>query len=406
MKNIYLKQITKFKVILAVVIILLSIFILWSLTKKTKADFYKLRPIDLNYSILSNCVVDYPDPLDLIVSTEGDVKSINFKEGSFIKKGQTIITLDDFNERQNLIISLNTLRSSELKLQNAKEEELPKLKEQLSQDFTNLEQSLIALTRLNDTYKAGGVSKADLEYAENNYKKALAKYNQTKYSLDSLSSSGLIANQKEQISINSAQYQLAKRKVDDKIIISPFDGYLLKLNVQVGQKVKQGTALATIIEKKSWMTVINVDQKELPFLRNGQKGLISLDSYPEKKLNAEIVYIGTQVSKEKGTVEVRFEIKDKADFVKHGMTGSAEIIAAQFKKVNAVPGRFIKKQADGNYIIVWNGKNSIPEKVIVRQIGERWKIIESNINEGTIILDASGKGDQSRMVPGNEVKSL
>lgn len=383
----------------------LLLVIIFSVMKKNKTDYYVVKPVDVNYTILANCTVEYPDPLDIKASLEGDVQSIDAGEGSVVAQGQRLIQLDDFNERQNLSISSNTLISSQLKLKNVQDEELPKLKEKFDENKLNLEQAKNNLSRMKELEAAGGISKAELENAENSYKKAQAQYNQTKISLDNYSASGPIAELSKQIEINKSQYELAKKKVLDKRIMAPFDGTLLKIAVQKGQKVPAGAVLATVIEKKNWLLVLNVDQKELPYLKPGLMATIALDAMPDKKIKAEVVYVCTTIDVEKGTCELRLEVKDKTAAIKHGMTGSSEIFAEKFNKTLAVPSRFIKKKADGDYIWVWNGKKAELIKASVKQIGERWTILEEK-HTGAVLLDAPVKAQASKLELGKEAKAL
>ena len=385
--------------------LLLVVFLVWSSGKKTPVDYYVLKKIDVNYTILGNCIVDYPDPLDITLSQEGSVTSVLMKEGDIVKKGQKIILLDNFTEKQNLTISYNNLIASEAKMKNAKAVTLPKLREQLNSDTVSLNEASAALDRMQVSFQSGGVSKAELESAQNNFKKAQAQYNGTKLTLDSFESSGPIAEIVSQTQILQAQHELAEKSFNEKTVVSPFDGTILSLKVQPGQKVRPGTVIVTLIEKKNWMLSLNVDQKELPFLKMGSPAEISLDAYPDRKLKAAVNYLCTEVDKQKGTCELRLEIRDPAVFIKHGMTGSVEIFAEKFSQIPAVPSRFVRKQNGGDAVCVWDGKKAILVSVTVKPIGERWKILDS-VKEGSILLDATGKMLPSKLMPGKEVSSL
>jgi HlyD family secretion protein len=390
--------------ILAFLIIVVILFII-GINGKNKTDYYKIKPVDINYSILSNCVVEYPDPLDLTVSGEGDVTKIYKKEGDSVKKDETIIQLDDFVEKRNYQTALNNLQTAELKLKNANIEELPSLKERLNLDKINLDQAKTDLDRKTESFKSGGISSSELDDADNSYKKALSQYNQTKLSYDSFNTTGKIAELTETVKNDRVQLELAKNLYDNRTVRSPFDGMVLAINVQVGQKIGTGKILATIIEKKNWLLVLNVDQKEMGFLQLGQKATVVFDAYPNKKISAITQYVCSTIDKEKGTCEIRLEIKENYDFIKHGMTGNSEIQVAKYKQVKAIPARFVKKLKDGDYVYKWNGKTTEQEKVTGIRIGERW-MIPDDINDGTMILDPNLNASIKSLVPGNEIKSF
>ena len=376
-------------------------FIVYSSAKKSKVDFYTVKQVDVNYTVLANCSVEYPDPLDLTAPSEGTVKSILVREGDTVVNGQAILKLDDFDEQQNLIISSNNLATSENKLKSARETDLPKLKEQLTQNSLALDQAKKNLERIKSLEDIGGVSKAEIDSAQNNVDTLQAQYNQTKLTIDTYSSTGPLADLSRQIIVNKAQFDLAKKRVDEKTIRAPYTGTILKIQAQIGQKLAPGTIAATIIEKKSWILTLNVDQKELPFLKPDLPAAVALDSYPDKKLKAKIVYICTSVDEQKGTCEVRLEIIENAPFVKHGMTGSSEIYADKYSKAIAIPSRFVRNSPEGSFVWIYDGKKARKEIVTLRSVGERWKIAD-NISENTVLLDAPVKANPGKLIPGKE----
>ncbi len=371
--------------ILSVIIFL--VFITKEKTAKFKADFIRLKPIDLQYTILANFTVEYPVPLEMKFFQEGTVKAIKAREGDNLTKGQTIIELDDFKARQEYIISQKELEAAEIKLKNAREEILPKLEEKLKKLKADLAQAESMVQRYRKLEKEGGISRAQLETVENDYLRISSEYNQTKLEIDSFKSSGSLPYLESQVAIARARMELARQALDNTRVVAPYDGKVLKIYVQVGQKVNLYEPAARFVEKSPWILVLNVDQKDLPFLRVGLPAVVTTDAYPGKKLNAETVYVCTEVDKEKNTCELRLQIIDEAPFLRHGLTGSAEILAERYEKVLAVPARFVKKAPDGHYVWVWENGQARLVQVQTTSVGERWAIIEG-LPESTILVDA------------------
>ncbi len=377
------------------------LFIVNSL-KKTEADAYVLKPIDLNYTILANCTVDFPLPLDMTFLREGVVRSVEVKDGDPVVKGRKIIQLDDFEARRNAAISADTLRAAELRLKNAREEILPNLQEKLKEYEVNLEQARLMLKRYTELEAAGGISKAELEKAEKEYQRALSQYNQQKLELENFSKSGRLADLESQVSIARAQLELAEKALADMSLSSPFDGTILKVHVQPGQKATPASKAVTIKESAPWQLVLNVDQKELPFLRSGLRALISLDAYPEESIEGEVSYVCAEVDKERNTCELRVEVKEEKPFIKSGMAGKAEILAETYRNVLAAPARFIKKDLAGNYVWIWTGSKAELRKAVFRPVGERWVILEG-LEEGTMLLDVELSAAAAKIKPGRRI---
>jgi len=370
--------------------------------RKIKAEFIKLQPVDLQYTVLANFTVEYPVPLEMKFFQEGTVKTIKAREGDELAKGQIIIELDDFKARQEYIISQKELEAAEIKLKNAREEILPKLEEKLKKLKADLDQAESMVKRYRKLEKEGGITLVQLEKVENDYLRISSEYNQIKLELDSFSRSGTLPYLENQVAIARARMELARQALDNTRVVAPYDGKLLKIYVQVGQKVNLYEPAARFIEKSPWILVLNIDQKDLPFLRVGLPAWVVMDAYPDKKLKGETVYVCTEVDKEKNTCEIRLQIIDEAAFIRHGMTGSAEILAGRYEKVLAVPARFIKKASDGDYVWVWENDQARLVKVRATPVGERWAIIE-NLPESTIVVDAGLEARADKISPHKEV---
>jgi multidrug resistance efflux pump len=386
----------------AAVVLAVIGLIVFNTLKKTAVDVYVLKPIDLNYTILANCTVDFPKPLDMTFLREGIVRSIETRDGDLVAKGQVLVRLDDFEAARNLDISRDSLRAVELRLKNASEEVLPNLEERLREFEVNLEQAQIMLKRYREIEAAGGISRVELEKAEKEHQRALSQYNQQKLELENFSKSGLLADLESQISIRRTQLELAEKSLADMTLTAPFEGTVLKVHVQGGQKATPAAKAVTVKENANWQLVMNVDQKELPFLEPGLPAVIVFDAYPEEKIEGEVSYICTEVDRERNTCELRVEIKEEKPFIKPGMAGKAEILAEAYTNVQAVPSRFIKTDASGNRVWLWNGEAAELRTVTARSVGERWAILEG-LPEGSQLLDADLSADAARIKPGREV---
>ncbi len=387
----------------AVVLGLAAVFVAFGL-KKAPVDFYVLKPIDLDYTILANCTVDYPRPLDLAFLQEGVVRAVPVKEGDLVTKGSLLVQLDDFDAVKNLAIRSDTQRSAELKLRNAREEVLPSLREKLREYDLNLKQAERTRDRYAELLAAGGVSRAEWEKSEKEYQRALSQYNQQKLELESFSQSGLLADLENQVSIGRAQVDLAERDLENTRIVSPFDGTVLKVEVQPGQKVTPATPVVTVVERADWQLGLMVDQRELPFLKLGLPAVVTMDAYPDERIDGEVSYVCAEVDKEKDTCELRIVLKDPRDFIKPGMAGRAEILAVRYEQVLALPARFVKKGPGGGFVWFWDGRRAAKRQVSFKPVGERWVLAEG-LSAGAVVLDAEPGASARKLRAGREVRA-
>jgi len=379
-------------------------FLVYGALKKTAVDYYVLKAIDLDYTVLANCTVDYPRPLDLSFQREGIIRSVEVKDGDRVTKGLVLAQVDDFDAQRNLAISADNLRSAELKLENARKEILPNLREKLSEYELNLKQAALNRDRYTELLAAGGISKAELEKAEKEYQRALSQYNQQKLELESFSQSGRLADLEYQVSIGQAQVDLARRSLQNTRIAAPFDGTVLKVDVQPGQKVTLATRAITVVESANWELGLYVDQREMPFLKEGLPALITMDAYPDTRIEGAVSYVCSEIDKEKNTCELRIMLKDAPPFIKSGMAGRAEIMAARFEEALALPARFVKRAGVNGSVWLWDGRKAALVPASSRPVGERWVLVEG-LREGSIVLDADAGASARKLKPGREANA-
>jgi HlyD family secretion protein len=389
---------------LAVIALIALVLAARGLLKKEAVDSYVLRPFDLRYTILANCTVDRPEPLDLSFLQDGTVAAVEAKDGERVAKGRTLVRLDSFEAERNLAISVDGLKAAEFKLHNARDEVLPSLRQKLDEYELNLEQAELNRKRYVQLLAAGGVSQAAAEKAERDYQQALSQRNQQKLELENFSRSGLLADLGNQVSIARARVDLARRSLANTRIEAPFEGTVLKVHVQAGEKATAAGPAVTVIENAQWQLGLNVDQRELPFLKLGLPAVATLDAYPDERLAGAVSFICPDVDRTKNTCEVRVELTEDRPFVKSGMAGRVEIVAATFERALAVPANFIKSGPGGPFVWVWKGRRAELVKTAARAVGERWTIIEG-LAEGTVLLDAGVSARPGRLKPGREVKS-
>jgi HlyD family secretion protein len=360
------------------------------LLKKPAGESFVLKRIDVDYKILASCTVSFPEPYELAAKSEGDVARVPVAEGQQVNKGDLLVQVDDFNERQNLTIALNNYENVKLKLVNAREETYPRLKEQLNDTGSALAEAQNHAGRITALFNAGAVSKVEMEGARTKLDAAQARYNQVKLQIDSYSRSGVAAELINQLNILNARVELARRTVNDRRFIAPYDCTVVKLDVKQGETVAAGEKVATILEKKPWVLETNVDQKELGFLEAGLPCLVVFDAYPAEKVKAGISLVCAVIDFAKGTCNLKLQVMENRPFIKHGMTGSVEISGKKIANVNAhvlaLPAKYILREKEGNFVMVKKGGASIKTGVEFTAIGEKWVSVRNIPEDSRIVL--------------------
>jgi HlyD family secretion protein len=170
----------------------------------------------------------------------------------------------------------------------------------------------------------------------------------------------------------------------------------------VGDVVQPGKVLMTLSPKGKTQVVIAVDEKNLHLIALGQKALVSADAYPQKKFDAELVYINPGVNAQTGSVDVKLDVPQPPEVLRQDMTVSVDIEVARRPKALLLPITTLR-EADTAAPWVLRVEDSRAVKVPVH-LGLR----SGGLAE---VLDGLNEGDQllqnaAAVMPGQRVRAM
>ncbi|RZA02515.1 MAG: efflux RND transporter periplasmic adaptor subunit [Sphingobacteriaceae bacterium] len=137
---------------------------------------------------------------------------------------------------------------------------------------------------------------------------------------------------------------------------SPIDGYVTKVNVNIGKYVNPSDVLFEIVDPRDIHLALDVFEKDVTLLHEGQKVIAYSNGRPDKKYICEIVLIGRDLSDQRKTVvHCHFEQYDKN--LLPGTFMNAEI---EVKKGNSLtlPEDAIVNYENKTFAFIAKGKNT------------------------------------------------
>jgi len=178
------------------------------------------------------------------------------------------------------------------------------------------------------------IAQSDFDQAKSAYEGAKAQYQQAEASL------------------NQAEESLRKTT-----ITSPMDGTISQLNNQLGERVLgtaqfQGTNVMTVADLSRMEADVDVSENDVTLVHVGDTARISIDAFPDKKLNAVVFEIAnTGTSKNLGTQEevtnftVKMRVVDPGVILRPGMSMTADIETMTKQNVLSVPIQSVTTRA-------------------------------------------------------------
>ncbi len=206
------------------------------------------------------------------VSTKlmGKVYKVNVREGDFVKKGQILAVVD----HSDLLAQKEELKAGLAELKAGKEEALAGKKAAQAQ----FEFAKITYERVKNLYLDNAVPKQKLDEAKMHYDAAKAQLEQVEAKLKQL-------NEKEkQLKAKMKQLQSIEKYA---YIRAPFDGYIIKKMIDIGDMSAPGMPAFIIGNKKSQFQSL-IDAKYLKYIKVGDTLKIHIDALNED-VNGKII---------------------------------------------------------------------------------------------------------------------
>lgn len=182
------------------------------------------------------------------------------------------------------------------------------------------------------------------------YQQTQADFNAKKGEVSGLES------QLKQLSLSLSR--LRKGELYQRVpVVSPIDGYVEKVRVQIGQYASPQKDLVSIIDNDHVHADLMVYEKDVHKVHEGQNIEFTVESAPNDTLEAEIYSVGKKFEEQPKAVHIHAEIKNKKDNLIPGMYIKA-IIATSKKDHRAVPESSIVNNNGKSYIFKAEKRNN------------------------------------------------
>ena len=325
-------------------------------------------------------------------------------EGTAVNAGDYVATLD----RAPLLEKIGQVEADIQKLLAAYEnvkldtafdlymarEELFNLKLALQESELDLKQSIYEPLEAQRKVEIAKIK------AERDYAKAIGSYE--------LKKKKAINQTKEAWGfIHKARSLLAElnQLLDKFIITAPGNGLVIYTEDLSGNRVEASSMIngfqpvvASLPDLSKMISKIYVNELDISKVRLGQKVIIGLDAFPNKKLTGKVTFIDNigenrEYSNAK-VFEVLVEIYEMDSLIRPGMTTSNTILIREYENVFTIPLECLHNVGDTlNFVYKWNDSRLIKQEVTAGEANNVEVIIEKGLSQQDKVLLSLPDGD-------------
>lgn len=167
---------------------------------------------------------------------------------------------------------------------------------------------------------------------------------------------------------------------------APISGEVVEQDVSVGQLLQPGASQCFMISDTSnvWV-LVNIYQKDLPYVRVGDTVAIQTDTYPEV-FHGRISYVAASLDPNTRTLQARIETNNPGEKLKKDMYVTASVSAGAIPNAIALPDAAVLRDSENQpFVYAAAGSN---------QFGRRPVTLGESLNGQTQITSGLKAGDQ------------
>jgi membrane fusion protein, multidrug efflux system len=256
-------------------------------------------------------------------SVPGYVKSIYFEDNQNVKKGDTLLQIDDTDLRTRVAQAEAALENARANLasvrgnakatsQNAEASSLAASSSQQNiaaararltrarEDFNRTSNLLKAKAATQSQYDA---ARAELDIAQAQYDAAVNQSQSSSAQAQGVrtqanSQSALISLAEALVRQREAELLLAQTQLSYATVLAPCDGIVSRRSVEPGQYITIAAPLCSVIDNVHIWITANFKETQVDAIRPGQPVEVEIDAYPEMKLHGKVAsYVGATGAK-------------------------------------------------------------------------------------------------------------
>ena len=332
------------------------------------------------------------DQVTVSSETEGKVSKILADLGDRVTAGQALIQLDSEKQQYNFDQQKAALARTLAQYGAADPEHLPDVEKtpDVQKANADLQQAKQSYDRANELFKRTLVPRQTLDDAETALQSKRASYE---------SSLQTAKNLRASIQASEATMKLADRQFRDTQIRAPFDGYIEKRLVNLGELVKAQMPVIAVVRVDPLKVIAEIPEKMAPWIKDGQAVQLYVDAYPARMFEGKVSRISPAVNTATRAFPFEALVPNRDTVLKPGTFARVHIESGKEDQVLTLSYSALQYRYGVNRVfVVDSDKLTVRELKVGDRMGERIEILG-----GVAAGDRIAVTDVEKLVDGAKV---
>jgi len=309
------------------------------------------------------------DQVTVSSETEGKVSRILADLGDRVTAGQALIQLDNEKQQYNFDQQKAALARALAQYGAADPQHLPDIEKtpDVQKASADLQQAKQSFERASELFKRTLVPRQTLDDAETALQSKKASYDASLQTAKNLRAS---------IQASEATMKLADRQFRDTQIRAPFDGYIEKRLVQLGELVKAQMPVIAVVRVDPLKVIAEIPEKMAPWINDGQPVELHVDAYPQRAFEGKVSRISPAVNTATRAFPFEALVPNRDAVLKPGTFARVHIESGREDQVLTLPYSALQYRYGVNRVfVVDSNKLNVRELKVGDRLGERIEIL-------------------------------
>jgi multidrug efflux pump subunit AcrA (membrane-fusion protein) len=309
------------------------------------------------------------DQVTISSEAEGKVSRILADLGDRVTAGQPLIALDSEKQQYNFDQQKAALARTLAQYGAPDPQHLPDIEKtpDVQKAAADLQQAKQSFERASELFKKTLVPRQTLDDAETALQSKKASYESSLQNAKNLRAS---------IQASEASMKLADRQFRDTQIRAPFDGYVEKRLVNLGELVKTQMPVMAVVRVDPLKVTAEIPEKMGPWIKSGQPVELHVDAYPTEVFTGTVSRISPAVNTATRAFPFEALVPNKNAQLKPGTFARVHIESGKTDEVMTLPYAALQYRYGVNRAFVVDGdKLAARELKVGDRMGDRIEIV-------------------------------
>ncbi len=350
-----MKKILLIIAVLVVVAGLVTFMVVKQQSGYTKVMTAKIQRAELATIVSGTGQIKPTTYVNLGANVMGRVTHFYVKEGESVKKGQTVATIENVQQKANVAGQEAAISAAKTDINSYIAAEKT-AQANVDHAQADLDQKKLDWDRAQGLYKAGIMAKQDFDAKKAAYDLTVASLAQTQAQLNQARAQ--TDSQRGHLQTQVATLQANQDMLDKTIAVAPFNGIVTNMPVKEGETVvtgiqnTAGSTLMTLADMSQITAEVKVDETDIVNVQLGQPADVTVDAIPGKIFKGHVTLVGDQAllrssglatsTQTSGTEEAKdfkviVTLDQTSDDLRPGLSTTAKITTAKKSNILSLP---------------------------------------------------------------------